>query len=188
MKMKNTTKLNYNNIDDIVVDGIDHSDYPDFCDAYILSAMYTDPITNEYRALTEDELENLDRDWVYQQVENWIHQIDVNNFLSTFGRFYETILTMKDNNITEAQLLLNNEVKVTSPRSQWFGHIGRVNKVMADGRTLEVKLNPPANHDVVFIDVSLVGEVQEKHINDRFCVNPDQSLGPIANSVVKDTI
>ena len=90
---------------------------------------------------------------------------------------------MKDNNITEAQLLLNNEIKVTSLRSQWFGHIGRVNKVMADGRTLEVKLNPPANHDVVFIDVTLVGEVQETQITKQ-----PQSLGPIANSVVQDGI
>ena len=86
--------------------------------------------------------------------------------------------------LNEAQILLNNEIKVTSLRSQWFGHIGIVNKVMADGRTLEVRLNSPANHDVVFIDVSLVGEVQEKHINDRFCANPDQSLGPDANSVL----
>ena len=85
--------------------------------------------------------------------------------------------------LNEVQILLNNEVKVTSPRSQWFGHIGRVNKVMADGRTLEVKLNPPANHDVVFIDVTLVGEVQETQITKQ-----PQSLGPIANSVVQDGI
>jgi len=85
--------------------------------------------------------------------------------------------------LNEAQILLNNEIKVTSLRSQWFGHIGIVNKVMADGRTLEVRLNSPANHDVVFIDVSLVGEVQETQMTKL-----PQSIGPIANSVVKDTI
>jgi len=80
----------------------------------------------------------------------------------------------------EARLLLNNEIKVTSPSSQWFGHTGRVNKVMADGRTLEVKLNPPAHHDVVFIDVTLVGEIQERT---QFA-KTEQSLGPDANSVL----
>jgi len=28
-------KLNYDAIDDITFDGIDHNDYPDYCDAYI---------------------------------------------------------------------------------------------------------------------------------------------------------
>ena len=71
--MKEKTKLDYNQIDDVVVDGINHDDYPDFSDAYIASAMYNDPITGEYRALTEDELASLDSSWVYEQVEDWIH-------------------------------------------------------------------------------------------------------------------
>jgi ribosomal protein L21E len=86
--------------------------------------------------------------------------------------------------INEADILLNNEVKVTAPRSQWHGHTGIVKKVMADGRTLEVRLNPPAHHDVVFIDVGLVSEIQEPSTQ----VQQPQSLGPIANSVVQDTI
>ena len=82
----------------------------------------------------------------------------------------------------EARLLLNNEVKVTSQRSRWFGHIGRVNKVMADGRTLEVELTLGCTRDVIFIDVTLVGEVQEP------CRWPkqEQSLGPDANSVLPE--
>tara|TARA_Y100000310_G_scaffold303287_1_gene341505 strand:- start:166 stop:387 length:222 start_codon:yes stop_codon:yes gene_type:complete len=73
MKMKEQTKLDYNQIDDVVVDGINHNDAPDFSDAYIASAMYNDPITGNYRELDEDELATLDSDWVYEQVENWIY-------------------------------------------------------------------------------------------------------------------
>jgi len=65
--------LDYTKIDDVVVENIDTSDYPDFCDAYIMRAMYNDPKTGEYRELTEDELENLDGDWVHEQVNDWIH-------------------------------------------------------------------------------------------------------------------
>ena len=92
---------------------------------------------------------------------------------------------MKDNNITEAQLLLNNEIKVPSLRSQWFGHIGRVNKVMADGRTLEVNLRSTAaglfsTQANVFLDVTLVGEMQAQ----TQYAKTEQSLGPDANSVL----
>ena len=65
-------ELDYNKIDDVVVENIDHSDYPDFADAYILSAKYDDPVGG-YRDLTEDELESLDSEWVHQQVWEWIH-------------------------------------------------------------------------------------------------------------------
>ena len=71
--MKEKTKLDYSQIDDVVVDGINHNDAPDFSDAYIASAMYNDPTTCEYRALTENELEALDSDWVYEQVQDWIY-------------------------------------------------------------------------------------------------------------------
>ena len=39
---------------DAVIDGIDMSDYPDFCDAYFESACYEDGT-----ALTDDELDDL---------------------------------------------------------------------------------------------------------------------------------
>ena len=89
----------------------------------------------------------------------------------------------KNNNITEAQLLLNNEVKVTAPRSQWHGKHALVRKVMADGRTLEVEIANESGK-IVFIDVGLVSEIQEPSTQ----VQQPQSLGPIANSVVQDTI
>ena len=87
---------------------------------------------------------------------------------------------MKNNNITEAQLLLNNEVKVTFARSQFFGKIGRVLNVMADGRTLEIEIDGK----VAMLDVTFVSEIQEPT---QFAKTP-QSLGPIANSVVKSTL
>ena len=77
---------------------------------------------------------------------------------------------MKENNeITEAQLLLNQQIVVTSHMSRFTGRTGIVNKIMADGRTL---------------DVTLVGEIQESTQQAK----TEQSLGPIANHLVKDTV
>jgi len=47
-------QLNGRTVVDAQVDGIDMSDYPDFCDAYFESACYEDGT-----ALTDDELEEL---------------------------------------------------------------------------------------------------------------------------------
>ena len=47
----------------------------------------------------------------------------------------------------EAKLLLNNEVRVTFARSEFHGQTGIVNGIMADGRTLDIKL---ANGKSVF--------------------------------------
>ena len=85
------------------------------------------------------------------------------------------------NNITEAQLLLNNEVKVTDHRCQFVGQTGIVKQVMHDGRTLDVKLS---NGKFVFLDVTLVSEIQERT---QFA-KTEQSLGPIANHMVQDGI
>ena len=85
-------------------------------------------------------------------------------------------------NITEAQLLLNNEVRVTFTQSQFHGQTGIVRKVMADGRTLEIDLDWDGK--TVLLDVTFVGEIQERT---QFA-KTEQSLGPIANSVVQDTI
>jgi hypothetical protein len=54
---------------DIEVDGIDWADAPDFCDAYISSARWED--TGE--ELTEDELEALPGEFIYEQVEKAIY-------------------------------------------------------------------------------------------------------------------
>ena len=62
-------KLNYKKINNLEVDGIDLSDYPDFCDAFITSADYGN------RPMTEKELEilNEDYDFVYDAVQNHLH-------------------------------------------------------------------------------------------------------------------
>ena len=81
----------------------------------------------------------------------------------------------------EAKILLNNEVKVTDHRSQFVGETGIVKQIMHDGRTLDIKLS---NGKFVFLDVTFVGEIQERT---QFA-KTEQSLGPIANSVVKATL
>ena len=61
-------------IDDLVVEGIDYSDYPDFCDAYIESATIIED-DGEIRDATDEELERLndDRDFVYSKVIEFIY-------------------------------------------------------------------------------------------------------------------
>ena len=82
----------------------------------------------------------------------------------------------------QAKILLNNEVKVTDHRSQFVGETGIVKQVMHDGRTLDIKLS---NGKFVFLDVTLVSEIQEPTSWQRpVCDN----LGPIANSVVQDGV
>jgi hypothetical protein len=60
--------LDYSLIDNVQIDGVDSSDYPDFCDAYIVSADY------DGREMTDDEIEllNDDGDFVLQQVYEYI--------------------------------------------------------------------------------------------------------------------
>ena len=81
----------------------------------------------------------------------------------------------------QAKILLNNEVKVTDHRTQLVGHPGIVEAIMADGRTLDVKLSNGKN---AFLDVTLVSEIQEPT---QFA-KTEQSLGPIANHMVQDGI
>ena len=82
------------------------------------------------------------------------------------------------NNITEAQLLLNQQVVVTSHMSRFTGRTGIVNKIMADGRTLDITLDGVGD---VFLDVTLVGEVRER----TQYAKGEPDLGPVANSVVQ---
>lgn len=60
--------MNYKLIDNIEVDGVDTKDYPDFCDAYILSADY------DGKPMTEDQLNeiNEDSDFVYDCILKFI--------------------------------------------------------------------------------------------------------------------
>jgi hypothetical protein len=61
--------IDYALIDNIVIEGIDGDDYPDFCDAFIASADYAG------KPMKEEMIEalNKDSDFLYQQVLNFIH-------------------------------------------------------------------------------------------------------------------
>ena len=87
-------------------------------------------------------------------------------------------LSLTKNEITEADLLLNQEVRVKMGR--FAGRTGIVNEVMADGRSLDVTLTDCR----IFIDVTLVSEIQEP----TYFAQGEPDLGPIANSVVQDGI
>ena len=80
----------------------------------------------------------------------------------------------------QAKLFLNNEVKVPDHRSELVGQTGIVEAIMADGRTLDVYLFSGKR---AFLDVTLVSEVPE-----LTKYRTEQSLGPIANSVVQDGV
>ena len=61
--------MDYKLIDNIEVDGIDTKDYPDFCDAYIVSADY------DGKPMTEAQLDeiNEDGDFQYECIMNDLH-------------------------------------------------------------------------------------------------------------------
>ena len=90
------------------------------------------------------------------------------------------ILKMKNemkNEITEAQLLLNQEVKIN--RGQFAGKTAPVREVMADGRSLEVEVANTSGK-IAFVDVTFVSEIQEP----TWFAKTEQSLDPDANSVL----
>ena len=53
-------KIDYKKIDNIEIDGIDTKDYPDFCDAYIVSADY------DGKPMTDEQLDELNEDGDFQ--------------------------------------------------------------------------------------------------------------------------
>jgi len=61
--------FNYKHIDDIEVEGINSRDYPDFCDAFIVSATY------KGKPMSETQLDRLNenKDFVYEQVVNKLY-------------------------------------------------------------------------------------------------------------------
>lgn len=61
--------LDYKLIKAIEFDGIDHSDYPDYCDAYIVRAEYNG------KEMTEDQLTELngDSDFVYGKLMDYLN-------------------------------------------------------------------------------------------------------------------
>lgn len=66
--------LDLNKITDIEFGGIDHSDYPDYCDAYISQAFLGYP-SGGTRELTESELDllNDNRDFVYEKLMEYLY-------------------------------------------------------------------------------------------------------------------
>ena len=81
------------------------------------------------------------------------------------------------NNITEAQLLLNQEVKIN--RGQFAGKTALVREVMADGRSLEVEVANTSGK-IAFVDVTFVSEIQEPTRHAK----GEPNLGPDANSLL----
>ena len=61
--------IDYDLIEDVAVDGIDYSDYPDFCDAFIASATYNG------KPMSDEMLDTLNEDYefVYESVENYLY-------------------------------------------------------------------------------------------------------------------
>lgn len=61
--------IDFSKIDNIDFDGIDHSDYPDYCDAYILSCDI------DGVEATEEQLNeiNEDRDFVYEKLFDYLN-------------------------------------------------------------------------------------------------------------------
>ena len=61
--------LDYTKISDIEFDGIDTEDYPDFCDAFIMSA------SHDGEPMTEEQLEEINKDgsFVYESLMNHLY-------------------------------------------------------------------------------------------------------------------
>lgn len=61
--------LDLNKVTNIVFEGIDFSDYPDFCDAYPVSADYGNvPMTEQQL----EELRDQDSCWLYDQLWDYV--------------------------------------------------------------------------------------------------------------------
>jgi hypothetical protein len=59
-KTTKTIDMDYKKIDNIEIDGIDFKDYPDFSNAYIVSADY------DGKPMTDDQLEQINNDGQFQ--------------------------------------------------------------------------------------------------------------------------
>ena len=68
-KLTQKTAMDYTKITDIEFDGIDHSDAPDYCDAYIVKANYNG------REMTEEELEfiNEDSGFIHEKLMDYLN-------------------------------------------------------------------------------------------------------------------
>ena len=68
-RMLGAVKLDYTKISNIEFDGIDHKDYPDYCDAYIINADY------DGVGMTEEQLDEIndDGDFVYERLMDYLY-------------------------------------------------------------------------------------------------------------------
>jgi hypothetical protein len=69
-------KIDLSKVSNVEFDGIDHADYPDYCDAYISGADIE--VDGVIRAATEAELDSLNDDpdnseWRYEKLMQSIH-------------------------------------------------------------------------------------------------------------------
>lgn len=64
--MNNQVKIDVDNIDDVLVSNIDHTDYPDYCDAFIERAWWKDG--TELNGDELDALHDQHRGWVYAKI------------------------------------------------------------------------------------------------------------------------
>lgn len=55
-------RIDYSLVSNIEFKGINHRDYPDYCDAYIVSAEY------DCEQMTQEQIEMLDADFVYEKL------------------------------------------------------------------------------------------------------------------------
>ena len=60
--------MDYKKITNVVLDGIDSDDYPDFCDTYIVSADY------DGEPMSDDQIDKLneDSDLIYTKIEEFL--------------------------------------------------------------------------------------------------------------------
>ena len=56
-------------ISNVIFEGIDYTDYPDYCDAYIVSAEY------DGKPMTEEQIDelNVDTDFLYERLIEYLH-------------------------------------------------------------------------------------------------------------------
>ncbi len=66
---ENDIVIDTSQVEDIMFEDIDHSDAPDYCDAYISDATYFGRPMTEY----ELELLNEDSDFKYEKLYNYLH-------------------------------------------------------------------------------------------------------------------
>jgi hypothetical protein len=61
--------MDYKKVSDLVFEGIDHSDYPEFCDAHVVSGMYDGEEMSDEMI---DDINDNHREFMYQQLMDYL--------------------------------------------------------------------------------------------------------------------